>query len=132
MKKKLLLLFLLISLFSFQCTVNEWSGVIIIKNETNRPVKDIRIGNRTISLYIGPGNIQEYWFNQNFKGELSVIGARVHDNYKDRNFVIKVNRWYECKITKSDGTYYLSLRGSNKQGGDTNDDDYWDFSDLKE
>jgi len=94
MKKNIyLLLIILFTIIFFQCSVNEYTGLIQVKNHSNTAMKNVKVGNTIITSYLAPGNYVDYWFTTPIKGVLTEENLGVHESQENIEWELKPNYW---------------------------------------
>jgi hypothetical protein len=76
-----------------QCSVNQLTGLIQIKNYSNTPIKNVKIGDTLIALYVAPGMSVDYWFGYTISGKLASDGLQVNDSQSSITWNLKTNYW---------------------------------------
>ena len=106
---KIILVPLFFSLF-LQCSVNEYIGLIEVYNYTNTPVKNVKIGDTLLAIYVAPGNYVDYWFSSDIKGKLYSEGVTVGDAFSGITYDLKANYWIQIIAREnSDGSNSVGL-----------------------
>ena len=141
MKKIFYCLIIFSILIFFSCSVNESTGKIEIKNFTDRPLKNVKIGNTLIAWYVGPGNSVDYWIYSELKGMLTFEGdfsyykGRYVDpdepneekSQKDATFTCKPGYWhYITAHKKYFGEKYVVVFSASEHNEDYDDPFYDD------
>lgn len=136
MKKIICFLILFTLFFSFNCSVNETTGKIEIKNFTDRPLKNVKIGSTILSWYVGPGQSVDYWIYSELKGKLIFEGdfsyyrgqyvdpdePEAEKSQKDAIFTCKPGYWHYITAHKNyNGKKYVVSFSASEHNGNFDD-----------
>ena len=126
MKKIIRILTLSFTIFfvSFNCSVNSYTGIIRIKNNTNTAINNIKIEDEIISLYLMPGYTSNYYFFSSLEGQLSSNETKsakwstslLKNVDRDGTYYLNPNYWYSCNIDKSEDELIIYIKKDAQQG----------------
>lgn len=145
--RRMICFMILLSLFIFAtCSVNQSTGKIEVRNFTDRPLKNVKIGNTLIACYVAPGGSVDYWLYSEIKGGLTFEGdfhylksAHVdpdepdkEKSQEDATFICKTGYWHYITAMKEywDKKYVVVFSGykqNKKEMSYLYDDELVDF-----
>jgi hypothetical protein len=133
--------FLIIIIFISGCSVNEYTSILSISNESNIYVNNIKIGKTLILLTLAPGASYDYYFYSPLTGNLTTDNAasagyvNTYDNNKlsivprSGNYNLKVgNYFFQSEIFQKNDNYYITIR-CNKNKYNYGPDSYDPYAD---
>ena len=112
--KNIFYLFLILSIivivFFTGCSVNAYTGLIQVKNYTNKTLKNVKIGDTIIAYSLDPGSEIDYWFFSTITGKLTEDTLGVYESQKDLEWELKTNYWITIFAREfSDGSKSVAL-----------------------
>ena len=111
--KKIFAILMMIFLFLFlTCTVNNKTGLINIDNRTDLPIRNLKIGNTLIALYLAAGGTYEYWFYSAINGNLTCDSIQPIATQSSANFKLQPGYWVNIKGYYQDQREVLELSAS--------------------
>ena len=118
MKKKLLFfIFMPLILIIFNCTVNDKTGLIQIKNSTYEYLTNVKIGQTLLAAYVSPGSYIDYWYYNTITGKLTADGIQIDNSIASTTYQLKTGYWFTitAEIT-NDGYERVDNFSAFKQG----------------
>lgn len=103
-------------LFIFNCTVNDKTGLIQIKNSTYESLSNVKIGQTLIAAYVAPGSYINYWYYNTVSGRLSTQGIPIDNSIKDITFNLKTGYWFAITAKITNDGYEVVNIDAFKQG----------------
>ena len=126
---KILISILLIQLFCV-CTVNDSSSLLTIYNNSDKEIKNIKIGDTSIVWYLASGQKYDYYFYTPIAGKLTCEGAE-SGYYKygvfverDGKYSLDLGYTYICKINEADDDPFIYITYDEYDGNATESDEY--------
>ena len=130
---KVLISILLIQLF-YVCTVNESTSLLTIYNNSDKEIKNIKIGDTTIVFSLASGQKYDYYFYTPIEGELTAEGAE-SGYYKygvfverDGTYLLDLGYTFICKMNEADNDTFIYITYDEYDGDASLSDEYrYDF-----
>lgn len=126
---KIFLIILFIQLFN-GCVINDSSSLLTIYNNSSNEIKNIKIGEQYITLYLSSGQKYDYYFYSPLKGELTsegAISAYYHNGeIIKRNGVYTLDLGYSfiCRINEADNKTFMYITYDEFDGDVSKSDEY--------
>ena len=130
---RLIFLITILSILFLSCSVDKYTGLLTIKNQTDSGISSIKIGDTIITFYIGPGAKYDYYFYTTISGSLTAAEAEsgYYDNsledevLLDGTYTLKTNNWYSLLIRRENKKNYMKIEYF-KHNADSAEDDLVD------
>ena len=126
---KILIILLFIQLL-YGCTVNDTTSLLTIYNNSNKEIKNVKIGEENIVLYLSPGQKYDYYFYSPLKGKLTSEGA-ISGYYYNGNFIKRDGEYsldlgytFICKINKTHDDTFIYITYDEFNGDVSKSDEY--------
>lgn len=117
----ILIVSILIILFFTGCSVNAYTGLIQVKNYSNTPITNVKIGETLITSYLAAGAQIDYWFTSEITGKLTEESLGVYESQEDIEWELKPNYWITIFAREfGDGDEAVALT-YNKNGTKNNE-----------
>jgi hypothetical protein len=130
---KILIIILLIQLL-YGCTVNESTSLLTIYNNSDKEIKNIKIGGTSIVSYLASGQKYDYYFYSPLEGELTAEGAE-SGYYKygvfverEGTYLLDLGYTFICKINEANSDTFIYITYDEYDGNAKESDEYsYDF-----
>lgn len=94
------------------CAVSATAGKVTIVNRSDKAVKNVKVGDRVLALYIFPGAEVEYWYITGIRGTFSVeevdyaFANNGWENVEEPEISLSLGYHYQITIFQNSSTAY--------------------------